>query len=94
MPFPFLWMGALLAATFLSAVFAIFALALRLLDRTATEVRGSILPGLVSGLDDWRDGRSAIRRLVSPRGSEPGGEIDDASPGQAPPVERLHPHLR
>ncbi len=94
MPFPFLWTGALLAAAFLSIVFTTFALALHLLDRTTTELRGSILPGLVSGLDDWSSRRSPLRRPASPTGSEAVGEIDEATTDQAPPVERLHPHLR
>jgi len=94
MPFPFLWTGALVAVAFLSTIFAIFGLLAHLLDRTATELRGSILPGLISGLGDWTGEHPVIRRLVSPRGSEPGGEIDDTDPGPPPAIERLHPHLR
>ncbi len=94
MPFPFLWTGALLAAAFLSLMFAVFGLLVHLLDRSFTELRGSILPGLVSGLGDWAGDHPVIRRLASPGGREPGGEIDDGDPGQRPTTERLHPHLR
>lgn len=94
MPFPFYWIGALVAGAFLSLVLTIFALALRFLARTTSEVRGSILPGLVSGFRDWAGERNSIvRRIVSPGGSEPGGGIEDA-PLNGPPAERLHPHLR
>jgi hypothetical protein len=64
MAFPFLPGGIVLAAAVLGSGFALFALLLRLIDRTATEIRGSFLPGVVSGLRDWsrpRD-RDQIRR--------------------------------
>jgi hypothetical protein len=94
MPFPFYWIGALVAGAFLSLVLTIFALALRLLTRTTSEIRGSILPGLVSGFRDWAGDRSVVRRLVSPRSPEPGDGIEDAAPVQALPAERLQPRLR
>jgi hypothetical protein len=94
MPFPFLWTGALVAAAFLSLVLTIFALGLRFLTRATTEVRGSILPGVVSGFGEWTGERSSVRRVASPRSPEPEDRIDEALDGQVPPVERLHPHLR
>jgi hypothetical protein len=53
MAFPFLPGGAILAAAVLGGAFALFAIILWAVDRTATEVRGSFLPGVVSGLRDW-----------------------------------------
>ncbi len=95
MPFPFYWIGAFVAGAFLGTVLTIFGLSLRLLTRTTSEVRSSILPGLVSGMRDWAaEQGTVVRRIVSPGGSEPGGEIDDVAGRAAPPVERLHPHLR
>jgi hypothetical protein len=65
MPFPFLPGGAILAAAVLGGAFALFALLLRAIDRTATEIKGSFLPGVVSGLRGWsrpRDGRQVPER--------------------------------
>lgn len=94
MPFPFYWIGAFVAGAFLSLVLTLFALALRFLTRTTPDVRGSILPGLVSGFRDWAgDRNSRVRRLVSPGGSEPGNAIEDV-PLKAPRSEALRPHLR
>jgi hypothetical protein len=53
MPFPFLPGGAILAAAVLVGAFATFALALRAMDRALEGIRGSVLPGLVSGLRGW-----------------------------------------
>ena len=67
MPFPFLPGGAILAAAVLGGAFALFALLLRALDRTATEIKGSFLPGIVSGLRGWSRARD-------------GGQVPDSSP--------------
>jgi len=64
MAFPFLPGGAILAMAVLGGAFALFAVVLRAIDRTATEIKGSFLPGVVTGLRDWsrpRD-RDQIRR--------------------------------
>jgi multisubunit Na+/H+ antiporter MnhB subunit len=53
MAFPFIPGGAILAAVVLGGAFALFMLLLRVVDRKATEVRGSFLPSVVSGLRDW-----------------------------------------
>jgi hypothetical protein len=67
MAFPFIPGGAILAAVVLGGAFALFMLLLRVVDRTATEVRGSFLPGVVSGLRDWsRAGDPDRVRLDSP----------------------------
>ena len=95
MPFPFLWTGALLAGAFLALVMTLFAFALRFVAGTMAEVRGSVLPGLVSGFRDWaEEPYTAVRRLVSPRSPEPGAGIEDVTAVEAPTAERLHPHLR
>ncbi len=65
MAFPFLPGGAILAMAVLGGAFALFAVVLRAIDRTATEIKGSFLPGVVTGLRDWsrpRD-RDQIRRI-------------------------------
>ncbi len=68
---------------------------MRAADRAATEVRGSILPGLVEGFRDWADDRRTARRPpISPPGPEAGDGIEEALSAAAPPVERLRPHLR
>jgi hypothetical protein len=90
MAFPFWWIGAFAAGLFLAAAFTLFGLALRLLDHSATEIRGSMLPGLVSGLRDWTGTRAATRN-VSPAGvspaSGPVGEEERAD--AAVPTERV-----
>lgn len=95
MAFPFYWIGAFLAGAVLGAALTLFVLAMRAVDRAATEVSGSILPGLVEGIRDWADDRRrAPRRPVSPGGPEAGDEIEEAPSSTAPAVERLRPHLR
>jgi hypothetical protein len=68
MSFPFLPGGAILAMLVLGGAFALFALVLRAIDRTATEIKGSVLPGVVAGLRDWSRTRDRGRaRTSSPR---------------------------
>jgi len=53
----------------LGGAFALFAIVLRAIDGTATEIRGSFLPGIVSGLRDWSstgDPMPARRRSQRP----------------------------
>ena len=57
MPFPFLPGGAILAAAVLCGAFVLFTVSLRVLDRAATEIGGTMLPGVVDGLRDWSRGR-------------------------------------
>lgn len=95
MAFPFYWIGAFFAVAVLGTALTLFVLAMRAVDRAATEVSGSILPGLVEGIRDWADDRrTARRRPASPGGPEAGDGIEEAPSSTAPPVERLHPHLR
>ena len=81
MAFPFLWAGALVAAAFLSIVFIVFGILLRIVNRTATELRGSILPGLVGGIRDWTvdHGLRAIA-TSSPPPAEGTSRIEETTP--------------
>ncbi len=58
MPFPFLPAGAILAIAVLVGALTIFGLALGAVDRTAGKariaLRGSMLPGIVSGWQGWQ----------------------------------------
>jgi len=86
--FPFLPGGALVAIAALGTVLASFGLTMRLLDRAALELRGSMLPGMVEGLRDWADGQ--VRR--------PGvsGSISAGQRSSEPAIEdlALEPDLR
>jgi uncharacterized membrane protein len=80
--FPILYpVGALVATIILGAVFTLFALALRALDRAVTRVADGVLSGLVSGFDYW----SAARRPGMRQGSP--GAADREEPSAAVPVE-------
>lgn len=96
MPFPFYWIGAIVASVVLLVTLSLFGAALRAIDRAVMGVRGSILPGLVEGFRDWTDDLRPARRrrTVSPSGPETGDGIEDAPSSAAPPAERLRPHLR
>jgi len=90
MAFPFWWMGALTAGIFLATVFALFGVSYRLLNRTTAEIRGSMLPGLVSGFRDWAGPRDPTRAGsvtgVSPAG---GPVVEEGSSEAATATERL-----
>ncbi len=90
MPFPFWWIGALTAGLFLAAVFTMFGFALRLLNRTTAEIRGSVLPGLVSGFRDWT-GTHAPARAGSSAGASPAPFpiVEEEPSSEATPTQRL-----
>ena len=90
MAFPFWWIGALTAGLFLAAAFTMFGLAIRLLNRTTNEIRGSVLPGLVSGFRDWTETR-APTHVGSEAGTSPasGPDLDEERPAAAAATERL-----
>jgi hypothetical protein len=87
MPFPFLPIGALVAASVLVGALTIFGLALRATDRAvtraATGLRQSVLPGLVSGMRGWRAATAGAPRgatsisVISPTASTAGSEAAD-----------------
>ena len=92
MAFPFWWIGALTAALFLGAVFVAFGIAMRLVSRTTREIRGSMLPGLVSGFRDWVE-------PLDPGGGSPGKPtpaadeiIEQVRPERSPATERVRRH--
>ena len=91
MPFPFLWIGALVAAAFLTFMFTVFGLLMKLLNRATTEVRESILPGLVVGIHDWADDhRQPASRIISPRAAEDVPTIDTTSGPTGLHLEPVH----
>ena len=78
MPFPFFWLGAIVAAAFLATVITIFGLLLKLMSHATTEVRGSILPGLIEGMHDWADDHGLPPlRVISPRADEDEPSVDE-----------------
>jgi hypothetical protein len=94
MPFPFYWIGAFVAGLLLAGVLAIFGLALDVLTRATTEVRGTVLPGLVAGFREWTTDRGGpARRPASPQGTDPTSSIEDTVLRDGPPLERVHAHV-
>ena len=59
MPFPFLPWGIVTAGIVLGGMVGLFMVVAHLLDQAASEVAGTMLPGLVRGVRQWSDGRSA-----------------------------------
>jgi hypothetical protein len=81
MAFPFQWVGALIAAAFLAIVFIVFGILLKIVNRAATDVRGSILPGLIGGIRDWTvDHGLAASATSSPRADEGASPIEETTP--------------
>ena len=66
MVFPFWWIGALTAALVLGGAFVVFGIAIRLVTRTTNEIRGSMLPGLVSGFRNWAEATREHRGSTDP----------------------------
>ncbi len=92
MPFPFLPGGAILAVAFLVGVLTLFGLGLRLMDRAirrvASDVRDSMVPGIVAGLRGWgpSTGHSVPSGAVSPEGLASSAiEIVDLDGSDRPP---------
>jgi hypothetical protein len=83
MSFPFLWIGIIVAGTFLAAVLTVFGIAVELVARVTHEVRGSVLPGLVAGFREWADdGVAPARRASTPASAPP--EHPAAAPPESP----------
>lgn len=92
MPFPFYWVGALVAAVFLTVVLTIFGVLMKLLNQAASEVQGSIVPSFVKGMRSWADdhGLPAIR-IPSPRAvADDGPRLDDTPPSPDLRLEPVH----
>jgi hypothetical protein len=88
-------MGALVAGLVLVGALAAFGLALEAVARVTTEIRGSILPGLVAGVREWdaEDGVAA-RSAADLSRSGPRSPIEDSAPLDGGSLERVHPHVR
>lgn len=65
MAFPFLPLGAILAAAVLIGGLAVFGLLLRAIDRAIGGIRESAVPGIVAGLRAW-DSRASDRAPGEP----------------------------
>ena len=78
--FPFYPIGAIVAGALLGGVLTLFVAALMAVDRGASHVAGSVLPGLVSGIRGWATSGRADRPNASsgPVGTDDGP--DDAGP--------------
>jgi hypothetical protein len=95
MPFPFLPWGVVVAGVVLGGMVGLFMFVVHLLDRAATEVSGTMLPGLVRGVRKWSDGpRSGLSRPSSPVAVDPESSLDPIFDEPLPARERLHPHIR
>ena len=95
MSFPFLWIGVIVAGLLLSAVMTLFGIALHLVAQATNEVRGSILPGLVSGFREWADDKvMAARRSSSPPGSSPAPPFEEMPAREGPPAGPVRARIR
>ncbi|MET1231541.1 MAG: hypothetical protein ABWY52_01665 [Candidatus Limnocylindrales bacterium] len=95
MPFPFLPWGVVVAGVVLGGMVGLFMLVVHLLDRAATEVSGTMLPGLVRGVRQWSGGPiSAAPPPSSPMAVDPEPSLDPIVDEPLPTRERLHPHIR
>jgi hypothetical protein len=91
MHIPFIWFGAFVAGFFLMAVMTLFGLALKLLTHATDEVRGSVLPGLISGFRGWADDHGPARpRPSSPRSPEVTSPFEEIQLRDGPPLRRVH----
>jgi hypothetical protein len=94
MPFPFYWIGALLAGLVLAGAMTVFGLALEAVARVTHGVRGSVLPGLVAGFREWRaDAGTAVHPDAGGGRSAPPSSLEDILPLDSGPLERVHPRV-
>lgn len=66
MPFPFLPVGAILAASVLVGALTVFGLILRAMDRAVTGVRDMAVSSIVAGLRGWSESRPIHVPFASP----------------------------
>jgi hypothetical protein len=81
--FPFHWIGALVAAVFLWIVMVIFGILLKIANQAATEVRESILPGVVAGIRDWTHHQGPPTIPITSGPDWDGGSSPDEAPTDA-----------
>jgi hypothetical protein len=87
---PFYWVGAIFSAAFLAIVITIFGLLLKIGGSAATEVRASILPGLVAGIRNWADDEGTPTPAVSsPRAGGGGASVEEAPAPEGLRMERV-----
>ena len=86
---PFYWVGALVSVALLTTVITIFGLLLKVGSNAATELRVSILPGLIAGIRNWADDQAPpTPPVVSPRAGESGSSLE-ATPAAGLRMERV-----
>ena len=79
MAFPFYPVGLIAATMVLAATLALFRALLLVMDHGAAELRGSIGPGLVRGVEAWivdREGPEPPGSAVTPRPAKTGDHGD------------------
>ncbi len=97
-PFPFLPFGMIVALVVLGSALTLFGLAAFALERSAMELRGSILPGMVRGVRAWiaepepmPAGEVGISSTGTRPGTPPGGQaaLEELPEGPAIEVDRV-----
>ena len=88
MPFPFLPVGAIVAASVLIGALAIFGLILKTMDRAAVGLRDMAVSSIASGLKSWGGKRPGRIATESP-GSTPSRWSASGDPGSTTPLD--HP---
>lgn len=87
---PFYWVGALVSMAFLTIVITIFGLLLKVGSNAVTDVRESILAGLIAGIRDWADDQGRpTPPVVSPRAGEGGSSLEETSAAAGLRMERV-----
>ena len=87
MPFPFVPIGAIVAALILGAALTVFVWALMAIDHAASRAAGSVVSGLVSGFRGWSS--PVPRPERAPSRNEDSRDEPAMEPTQAIPVSRV-----
>jgi len=88
MPFPFLPLGAVLAASVLIGALAAFGLILLAMDRTIVGLCDNMISGLVSGFRTWGSAGRDRMKVVSP-GASSGSPWGGSGSGTAPSADAM-----
>ena len=90
MPFPFYWLGALVAGLLLAGVLTIFGFAFDVVMRATNEVGCSVLPGLVAGFREWTANHGEAARLpASQQGFDPTSPFEEIQLRDGPLLRRV-----
>ena len=94
MSFPFYWVGAFVAGLMLAGALTLFGLGMKVVTRATNDVRGSMLPGLVSGFREWTANREDVHntRASRPESDHPSA-IEDITTQNCAPVERVRANV-